>query len=142
MPEDKNRLISLREAAELSGYSADYVGQLIRAGKIPGKQVYCNIAWMTTAEAILDYKQSAKAKTRNPGYKLLGRYKQRLAMELNTLKLFWDNFRTAWSLFVFALVVLLLFNVCILYFFFAPHQQPVNAGGGGGEVTVSPPVTY
>lgn len=47
--------ISLKEAAELSGYSADYVGQLIRKGKLPGKQVYKTVAWMTTRQALLAY---------------------------------------------------------------------------------------
>jgi hypothetical protein len=46
-------LISLREAAKISGYSPDYIGQLIRSGKIPGKQVFSNVAWMTTEEAVL-----------------------------------------------------------------------------------------
>lgn len=49
------KLISLKEAAEISGYAPDYIGQLIRKGKIPGKQVYCNVQWMTTREAILEY---------------------------------------------------------------------------------------
>ncbi len=47
--------ITLKEAAELSGYSADYIGQLIRKKKLPGKQVYLNIAWVTTEEAIQAY---------------------------------------------------------------------------------------
>lgn len=47
--------ISLRQAAELSGYSADYVGQLIRQGKLQGKQVFSNVSWMTTEEAIREY---------------------------------------------------------------------------------------
>ena len=51
----KEKYISLKEAAELSGYSADYVGQLIRQGKLPGKQVFLNVAWMTTKEALEDY---------------------------------------------------------------------------------------
>jgi hypothetical protein len=45
----------LKEAAKLSGYSADYVGQLIRAGKLEGKQVFSNVAWMTTEDAIQKY---------------------------------------------------------------------------------------
>lgn len=53
----KEKFISLKEAAELSGYSADYVGQLIRQGKLPGKQVFSNVAWMTTREALEDYMQ-------------------------------------------------------------------------------------
>lgn len=47
--------ITLKEAAKISGYSADYIGQLIRKGKIPGRQVYTNIAWVTTEEAIRTY---------------------------------------------------------------------------------------
>lgn len=47
--------ISLREAAEMAGYSPDYLGQLIRKGKLPGRQVYSNVAWMTTREAVLEY---------------------------------------------------------------------------------------
>jgi len=49
------KLISLREAAKISGYSPDYIGQLIRSGKLPGQQVFSNVAWMTTEEAILNY---------------------------------------------------------------------------------------
>ena len=49
------KYISLKQAAELSGYSADYVGQLIRGGKLPGKQVFSNVAWMTTEEALHAY---------------------------------------------------------------------------------------
>lgn len=47
--------ISLKEAAQLSGYSADYIGQLIRSGKLQGKQVFSNVAWMTTRDAIAEY---------------------------------------------------------------------------------------
>ncbi len=39
----------------MSGYTPDYVGQLIRSGKLPGKQVFANVAWMTTEDAIRDY---------------------------------------------------------------------------------------
>lgn len=51
----KSEYISLREAAEISGYSPDYVGQLIRSGKLPGKQVFSNVAWVTTEEAVRAY---------------------------------------------------------------------------------------
>jgi hypothetical protein len=47
--------ITLKEASELFGYSPDYIGQLIRKGKIEGKQVYANVAWVTTKETIEDY---------------------------------------------------------------------------------------
>ena len=52
----KQKFISLKEAAELSGYSSDYVGYLIRQGKIPGKKIYSKITWTTTEEAIKEYK--------------------------------------------------------------------------------------
>lgn len=49
------KYISLKEAAEISGYAPDYIGQLIRKGKLPGKQVYSNVAWVTTEDAIRAY---------------------------------------------------------------------------------------
>jgi hypothetical protein len=55
MTSDPKKLISLKEAAKISGYSSDYVGQLIRSGKIEGKQVFSNVAWMTTEEAVQKY---------------------------------------------------------------------------------------
>ena len=47
--------ITLREAAKLTGYTSDYVGSLIRTGKIPGKRIVGTSAWVTTEEAILSY---------------------------------------------------------------------------------------
>ena len=52
--------ISLKEAAEISGYSQDYLGQLIRKGKLPGKKVYVNVAWMTTSEDLQRYMKGSK----------------------------------------------------------------------------------
>jgi hypothetical protein len=61
------KYITLREAAKISGYAPDYVGQLIRKGKIPGKQVYANVAWVTTEEAVRDYlKKDAAPETSQP----------------------------------------------------------------------------
>lgn len=50
-----SELISLKEAAKISGYSPDYIGQLIRSGKLPGKQVFSHVAWMTTEEDVRAY---------------------------------------------------------------------------------------
>lgn len=47
--------ITLKEAARLSGYAPDYVGQLIRKGKLYGKQVYYNVAWVTTEATLKEY---------------------------------------------------------------------------------------
>lgn len=52
--------ISLKEASEISGYSADYIGQLIRAGKLPGKQVFQQVVWMTTEADLLAYMEKKK----------------------------------------------------------------------------------
>lgn len=49
--------ITLKEAAALTNYSSDYLGQLIRAGKIRGEQVYSNVAWVTTENEVLAYMQ-------------------------------------------------------------------------------------
>jgi len=54
--------ITLREAAEISTYSPDYLGQLIRAGKLEGEQVYSSVAWVTTEEALRSY-MAAKSKS-------------------------------------------------------------------------------
>ena len=57
--------LTLKEAAELANYTPDYVGQLIRAGKIRGEQVYSNLAWVTTEEEIRAYLQD-KGRTAAP----------------------------------------------------------------------------
>lgn len=51
----KKGFITLREAAEISGYAPDYIGQLIRGGKIEGEQVYSSVAWVTTEESVKNY---------------------------------------------------------------------------------------
>lgn len=56
----KETYISLKDASEISGYSADYIGQLIRSGKLPGKQVFQQVVWMTTEENVREYMHSKK----------------------------------------------------------------------------------
>ncbi len=56
----KQKTISLKEAAEISGYTPDYIGQLIRAGKLPGEQIYLNVAWVTTEDAVRNYIERSK----------------------------------------------------------------------------------
>ena len=56
LPEsERSQYISLKEAAALTSYSSDYIGQLIRAGKIEGHQVYTSVSWVTTEEAVRTY---------------------------------------------------------------------------------------
>jgi len=47
--------ITLKEAAKIANYTPDYVGQLIRGGKIRGEQVYNNVAWVTTEAEMQAY---------------------------------------------------------------------------------------
>lgn len=116
--EEKN-LISLKEAAKISGYSADYIGQLIRAGKIPGRQVYSNIAWMTTAKAVMDYKD--KGKNENNQESLGDKIKnssQKIAMEINILKLFFQTFKHALPILIIIIISFLLLSLFVFYSFF------------------------
>ena len=52
MSKKKDKYITLKEAAEISGYAPDYIGQLIRGGKLDGKQVFSNVAWVTTFKGV------------------------------------------------------------------------------------------
>ena len=63
--------ITLREAAQLSNYSPDYIGQLIRAGKIKGEQVYQSIAWVTTEDEINSYLLNKNRTTTNSSKNLI-----------------------------------------------------------------------
>lgn len=115
--QNKHKFISLKEAAKISGYSSDYIGQLIRSGKILGKQVYYNIAWMTTAKAVLEYKQKEKHKKAGETVKdrsssFLRRLKQKILWEMKVLKLFARSFR-----YILPIVVILVLSFSALVFF-------------------------
>jgi hypothetical protein len=69
MKQAKEEYISLKEAAEMTGYSSDYIGQLIRAGKLPGKQVFTNVSWVTTRDAVLAYSQKDKRSAESPSFR-------------------------------------------------------------------------
>jgi hypothetical protein len=129
---EEQNLISLKEAAEISGYSSDYVGQLIRGGKIYGKQVYTNIAWMTTIQAVLDYKNglNKKNKTKVDHQISLSEYfvskKRLLKIELNILKLFFQTFKSALPLMIIIIVSFLLLNVSLFIYLFGNHVTNHN----------------
>ena len=54
------KFVSLKEATKISGYNSDYIGWLIRNGKIKGKMIYSGVSWQTTKQAILGYKDRKK----------------------------------------------------------------------------------
>ncbi len=65
----EEKYITLKEAAKLSGYAPDYLGQLIRKGKLRGKQIYLNVAWVTTEEALRDYMAKNDINRPLPGWR-------------------------------------------------------------------------
>ncbi|MCD4762075.1 hypothetical protein K8R32_03905 [bacterium] len=96
MSKSEKDLITLKQAAELSGYSADYIGQLIRSGKIPGKQVYSNITWMTTADAVVNYKiKSQKKKGKKNITEAVSSRKNKINLQISILKLFFKTFKSS-----------------------------------------------
>jgi len=116
---DENKLISLKEAAKISGYSSDYIGQLIRSGKIPGKQVYTNISWMTTAHAIIEYKNNSERnkdkKDEHSGVEAYLKSKKRVfLMEFDIFKLFFKTFKSSLPI---ILVIVVSFALLLIYFF-------------------------
>ncbi len=123
----KEKLITLKEAAKISGYSPDYIGQLIRSGKIPGKQVYVNIAWMTTAEAVLAYKQQKKEKRQLTFREKLKNESRRLTLELSIVKLFFQNFKAALPTLIIVIISFVLLCFYLLYLLFYPPQETINA---------------
>lgn len=54
--DDKTRLISLPEAAELYGFSAKYLGNLAKKGRLKAQKV--GTSWVTTPQDVEDYIQS------------------------------------------------------------------------------------
>ncbi len=54
------KFISLKDAAKKSGYAPDYIGWLIRKGKIKGKKVHANISWQVLASDIIKYCRTTK----------------------------------------------------------------------------------
>jgi hypothetical protein len=55
-PEDKDRLISLAEAAELYDFSQDYLGELARKGRLHAQKV--GKFWVTTPADVEDFIRS------------------------------------------------------------------------------------
>ena len=58
--DDKDRLISLTEAAEIYGFNADYLGQLARRGRLKAQKV--GWMWITTPEDVEEYIRTRKRK--------------------------------------------------------------------------------
>lgn len=57
--EDKNRLISLPEAAELYSFNPDFLGQLARKGRLKAHKI--GKMWVTTPQDVEDYIHSRQS---------------------------------------------------------------------------------
>lgn len=55
-PEDKTRLISLPEAAEIYGFNADHLRHLAQRGRLHAQKI--GTTWVTTPQDIEDYIRS------------------------------------------------------------------------------------
>jgi len=74
------KYLSLKEAAKLSGYAPDYIGQLIRNNKVKGKRIYSGIAWLIDEKVLQKYlKNLAKNSVTNP--ELLKKKQRQKAIE-------------------------------------------------------------
>jgi hypothetical protein len=61
---DEERLISLREAAALSGLSQSHLQLLARTGRLQARRLGTD--WFTTPEAVAAYLQNPEMRSRNP----------------------------------------------------------------------------
>jgi hypothetical protein len=137
--EEEKGLITLKEAASISGYSADYIGQLIRNGKITGKQVYTNITWMTTAEAVLEYKKNGKNENDNKKTlkDVINNKKRMIAIELNILKLFFQTFKSALPMLLAVIISLLIVGIYMAYLFINKNSNTLLNNKNKPEQSIS-----
>ena len=68
LPKDKEQLISLPKAAEIYGFSPDYLGNLARSGRLDATKI--GNSWVTTPRAVESYIASRKK---------VGRYREDIA---------------------------------------------------------------
>jgi hypothetical protein len=61
---DSEELISLAEAAVLSGLTPRHLNHLARAGQLPARKIGRN--WVTTRTAVEDYSRDSFKRSRDP----------------------------------------------------------------------------
>lgn len=82
---EEKGFITLKEAAKIANYTPDYVGQLIRGGKIRGEQVYNNVAWVTTESEVHAYMNNKGRVVTDMPVRDFGMFKQMSSYLLYTL---------------------------------------------------------
>lgn len=123
-PMQTKKLLTLKEASRISGYSSDYLGQLIRSGKIRGEKVFCQVTWKIDLNDLENYKNSnsgnnasvdAKKEANNEIKKINSRIRaffNRIKSELLFLKLLLKNIKT-----ILPLITVFLFCFVFISFF-------------------------
>lgn len=130
MTQKEKKWITLKEASQISGYAPDYIGELIRKGKIKGKQIYYNIAWVTTKEAILEYKEKQKKikekklTKKEIFFNFLFEIKQKFLYQLEILKLFLKTFKIILPILIILIILLSLFFFYIFSLFSTQKLSP------------------
>ena len=124
------RYITLKEAAVITGYSSDYVGQLIRSGKIGGKQVYTNPVWMTTEGEVKRYlseskKASKSDSSRKSSASVLRSLKTKFRSELEVVKIYR-------RILYLTMGVSVIFSVFLFYMFSVSLDNWLTSGGESG----------
>lgn len=109
--DNKEKFLTLKEASDISGYAPDYIGQLIRKGKVSGKQIYHNVAWVTTEDAIRKYMEEERRKPK--GFITRKLYQAQAELTRPT-----KNLPKALKLALyFSIITLILFIVFLFYIF-------------------------
>lgn len=126
----KEKRITLKEAAEMSGYTPDYLGQLIRKGKLPGEQIYANVAWVTTESAVRDYLDNTKKGVQS---KATG----------STRKMSTDDVSRLYRLFSYGVIAIISLFLVFLFFLFSVqiekkmHERTIDQVTGS-NITTAP----
>ncbi|HXK32065.1 MAG TPA: hypothetical protein VJ378_01155, partial [Candidatus Paceibacterota bacterium] len=120
-----SKYISLKEAAKISGYTSDYIGYLIRKGKLKGKKTYSQAVWFTTKEAIEEYNKKNKDQQKKEGkpVKRPNFFQNKISNWLKILHLFLRVFKRG-TVFLTLGIISLVGIYYIINFF----NLPVEAG--------------
>jgi hypothetical protein len=121
----EKKYITLKEASALSGYSSDYIGQLIRNGKISGKRVYANPVWMTTKDDLFEYlnlnrsSDNSNQKNFTKTSTKLKTLKTKIRSELELVKLYK-------GILYFTITVSVIFSLFVFYIFSVNFEARIN----------------
>lgn len=132
----EKKYITLKEASALSGYSSDYIGQLIRNGKISGKRVYANPVWMTTRDDLFEYlnlnrsNDNLDEKNLNNLSSKFKTWKTKIRSQLELVKLYK-------GILYFTITVSVIFSLFVFYIFSVNFDARLNQGSVQ-EITATP----